>query len=62
MLASIQKAFAPSADAGDAAQEAISADMGLAMMRYMPLRGLVSFSPDKVTDDTLKQLLDALNG
>ena len=62
MLASIQKAFAPSADAGDAAQEAISADMGLAMMRYMPLRGLVSFSPDKVTDDTLKPLLDALNG
>lgn len=62
MLASIQKAFAPNADASDMAQEAISADMGLAMMRYMPLRGLVSFSPDKVTDDTLKQLLDALNG
>ena len=62
MLASIQKAFAPNADASDTAQEAISADMGLAMMRYMPLRGLVSFSPDKVTDDTLKQLLDALNG
>ncbi len=62
MLASIQKAFAPNADASNTAQEAISADMGLAMMRYMPLRGLVSFSPDKVTDDTLKQLLDALNG
>lgn len=62
MLASIQKAFAPNADASDTAKEAISADMGLAMMRYMPLRGLVSFSPDKVTDDTLKQLLDALNG
>lgn len=62
MLASIQKAFEPNADASDTAKEAISADMGLAMMRYMPLRGLVSFSPDKVTDDTLKQLLDALNG
>ncbi len=62
MLETMKKAFAPNADVSDTAQEAISADMGLAMMRYMPLRGLVSFSPDKVTDDTLKQLLDALNG
>lgn len=61
MLEGIKKAFAPNADASDAAQEAISADMGLAMMQYMPLRGLVSFSPDTVTDDTLDQLLDALN-
>lgn len=62
MLESIRRVFAPNADASDAAQEAISADMGLAMMRYMPLRGLVSFSPDKVTDETLDRLLEALNG
>lgn len=62
MLEGIRKAFAPNADEqSETAQEAVSADMGLAMMQYMPLRGLVSFSPDTVTDDTLDQLLKALN-
>ncbi len=62
MLATIQKAFAPNAEASDTAQEAVSADMGMAMMRYMPLRGLLSFAPDKITDDTMEELLKALNG
>lgn len=62
MLEGIRKAFAPNAgEQSETAQEAVSADMGLAMMQYMPLRGLVSFSPDTVTDDTMDQLLKALN-
>ena len=62
MLATIQKAFAPNPDASDTAQEAVSADMSMAMMQYMPLRGLLSFAPDQITDDTMEQLLKGLNG
>ena len=62
MLSTLQKAFAPNADASDTAQEAVSADMGMAMMRYMPLRGLLSFAPDQITDSTMEELLKALNG
>ncbi|MBQ9307983.1 MAG: glycoside hydrolase family 3 C-terminal domain-containing protein, partial [Clostridia bacterium] len=40
---------------GEAASEAITEDMGLAMMKYMPLRGMVSFSGGQMTFDILKQ-------
>lgn len=61
MLEMIQKAFAPDKDASDADQEAVSNDMGLAMMQYMPLRGLLSFAPDKINDETMAELLKSLN-
>jgi len=60
MLALIRKAFVPEQEES-AAGEAISADMNMAMMNYMPLRGLLSFAPDQITDDTMEQLLKALN-
>ncbi len=62
ILAEIQSVFAPAAGGGEASQSAISDDMSMAMMRYMPLRGLISFVGDKIADDTMDQLLKALNG
>ena len=43
----------------EAAAEAITEDMNLAMMNYMPLRGMISFSG--ITHDYLKSLLKLLN-
>ena len=63
MLAMVRQAFAPDGDeaGSEAAAEAVSEEMGLAMMRYMPLRGLVSFAGDKIADDALDQMVNALN-
>ena len=44
-----------------AAKEAISEEMGDAMMRYMPLRGIVSFSGGFVSYDQLQEIIDKLN-
>ncbi len=48
-------------DRSEAAQDAITAEMNLAMMKYMPLRGLISFSGDSVTPEMIAALLQALN-
>ena len=61
MLAPIKRMFAPGAEEGGAASEAISNDMGMAMLNYMPLRGLRSFAPDEITDEALEELLKAMN-
>ncbi len=61
LLEKMQKQFAPEATEGQpqtAASEAITPDMGLAMLRYMPLRGMRSFGGD---DGQLEALLDALS-
>lgn len=50
-----------SSDASDAASEAISDDMNQAMMNYMPLRGMISFSQGAVTHETLSELLKQMN-
>ena len=63
MLEEIAKNFA-GGDTGnetEAASEAISDEMNLAMMRYMPLRGMVSFD-GVVTYDQLQELSDKING
>lgn len=47
----------------EAASEAISNEMMEAMMRYMPLRGVLSFAADKGVDmEMLQGLVDKLNG
>ncbi len=51
----------PSGEESAAAQEAISSDMVMAMMQYMPLRTMAGFSPDKGAYAQIEQLLDALN-
>ena len=44
-----------------AAKEAVSDEMMEAMMGYMPLRGLISFSQGKIDHTVLKGLLDQMN-
>ena len=63
MLEQMKKTLGPGdGDSGSAAQEAISDEMNMAMMQYMPLRGMMSFAGDQVADDTLDKILQALNG
>ena len=45
----------------DAAQEAITDEMGAAMVRYMPLRSVVSFSGGAVSEQMLGAILQAIN-
>ena len=45
----------------DVAASAISSEMMEAMMKYMPLRGVLSFSSGKVSLEQLQGLLDQLN-
>ena len=45
----------------EAAQEAVSDDMGAAMMNYMPLRGLMSFNANPEVIRMVEQLLAQLN-
>ena len=45
----------------EAAKEAVTADMAMAMMNYMPLRGAFSFGGG-ITAEEAEQLLKKLNG
>lgn len=45
----------------EAARDAITLEMNLAMMKYMPLRALLSFSGDTVRPEMIRDLLQALN-
>jgi beta-glucosidase len=49
-------------DGKEAAKEAISEDMTLAMMKYMPLRGAMSFGGGADSSRTMEDLLKKLNG
>ena len=60
VLDSLQGTFEGEQESSDAAQEAVSSEMAAAMMKYMPLRGLVSFSDGKLTYDSLKKMLSDL--
>ena len=46
----------------DAAKEAISEDMTMAMMQYMPLRGILSFGGGAESAEDMERLLEKLNG
>lgn len=61
LLDGMMKAFAPGADeATDAAKEAVSDAMGMAMVQYMPLRGAMSFGGG-MTQEQMDALLAELN-
>ena len=49
-------------DTKEAAKEAISEDMTMAMMQYMPLRGAMSFGGGADSSEQLNDLLRQLNG
>ncbi len=57
----VGKALSGGEDANEAAQEAVSADMMMAMMRYMPLRGIMSFGQGAISEETIQALLDQIN-
>ena len=62
MMDAIMTALTPATDdTSEAASEAITEEMNLAMLRYMPLRGALSFGGGAVTPETMNALLDALN-
>ena len=48
-------------DETSAASEAISQDMNMAMMNYMPLRGILSFGGENLPEGFLDALIDRLN-
>ncbi len=51
-----------SKEESEAAAEAISEDMSMAMLNYMPLRGILSFGGGAVQPDLIQSLLDQING
>ena len=57
----LTEAKADEAEQSDAAQEAISAEMTLAMFKYMPLRSMLSFTGDKADPGLIEQILKTLN-
>ena len=62
MLEVVKKTFSPDdAENTDVAKEAISDEMNMAMMQYMPLRGALSFGGGMVSQEMLDRLLDQLN-
>ena len=63
LLDNMREAFEPSAEeeTTEAAREAISDEMTLAMLNYMPLRGILSFGGDENTCRLLEQILKELN-
>ena len=46
----------------EAAKEAISEDMNMAMMNYMPLRGMFSFGDGGISREELEEMLAKVNG
>ena len=62
MIGAIKRALTPgSEDVSEAAAEAITAEMNLAMMNYMPLRGALSFGGGEITAEEIEALLNQLN-
>ena len=62
LLDCIREMFMPSdEEQSDAAQEAISNEMSLAMVKYMPLRSILSFAGEKADPGLIDQILKALN-
>ena len=61
----IQQMFAsfstPDEAVSEAAQEAVTEEMGMAMMQYMPIRGALSFGGGAMSDEQLAALLKQIN-
>lgn len=62
MMKSIMSGLNPDGDQGsDVAREAISEEMNLAMIQYMPLRGALSFCGGAIDPAMIQNMLDYLN-
>ena len=61
VMKQMSAAFAPDEGSSEVAGEAISAEMNLAMMRYMPIRGTVSFGggiPEELVTEIFRKIND----
>ena len=62
LLTTIKNALhAPDEDKSEATSEAVTDDMGMAMLNYMPLRGILSFAAGKMTDADIDKIVALLN-
>ena len=62
LLKTMREGFGSSEDEkSDAASEAITEEMNLAMLNYMPLRTMLSFAGEKADPAALEQILNKLN-
>jgi len=57
LMEAIKNTLSPDAEASDASKEAISDDMTMAMLKYMPLRGILSFGGGNVELSGIQGLL-----
>ena len=61
LMDAIKATLHPQHDGDDAAREAISDDMTMAMLQYMPLRGALSFGGGSIDVSKVQDLLDMVN-
>ncbi len=61
LLEGLKQTFGASGETSQAASEAIPPEMMEAMLKYMPLRGMLSFSSDKLNEETMLQMLASIN-
>ena len=61
LLKAMNATFHPGEAETAASAEAISDDMTMAMMNYMPLRGMLSFGGGNLPDGFLEDLIEKLN-
>ena len=63
LLTAVQQALGMGGneEKSEAASEAVTEDMGKAMMAYMPLRGLASFGNGAISSDQLKAMCNQIN-
>ena len=62
LVSAILKTFSPGdGQDSDVAKEAVSEDMTMAMIQYMPLRGILSFGGGALDPAAIQSMLDAMN-
>lgn len=61
IMDNIKATLHPQETSGEAAREAVSDDMTMAMLQYMPLRGALSFGGGSIDVSNVQKLLDELN-
>lgn len=61
LMDAIKATLHPQETSGEAAREAVSDDMTMAMLQYMPLRGALSFGGGSIDVSNVQKLLDELN-
>ncbi len=61
ILDGFRQVFGGGGGDSEAASEAVSDEMGMAMMQYMPLRGVMSFAGQDADADMLENMLKGLN-